>query len=126
DVDPTFEHGVLVDRGAVEVAGTRAAPHDLAYVPPGGAALTLTSYDEPVRVLLLGGPPFGESIIMWWNFVGRTHEEIVGFREQWQAQLTDTGPDLGLVDGRFGIPVGQDLPPIPAPPLPHARLKERR
>jgi hypothetical protein len=126
DVDPTFEHGVLVDRGAVEVAGTRAAPHDLAYVPPGGAALTLTSYDEPVRVLLLGGPPFGESIIMWWNFVGRTHEEIVGFREQWQAQLTDAGPDLRLVDGRFGIPVGQDLPPIPAPPLPNARLKERR
>ncbi|GEP33779.1 hypothetical protein NSZ01_15470 [Nocardioides szechwanensis] len=121
DVDPGFEHGVLVDRGAVDVAGTRAAAHDLAYVPPGAASLTLTSYDEAVRVLLLGGPPFGESIVMWWNFVGRSNEEIVSFREQWQAQLTDAG----LVDGRFGIPVGEDLPPIPAPPLPNARLKQR-
>ena len=121
DVDESFEHGVLVDRGAVEVGGTRAEPDDLAYVPPGSASLTLTSYDEPVRVLVLGGPPFGESIVMWWNFVGRTHEEIVGFRKQWQSQLTDSG----LADGRFGIPVGQDLPPIPAPPLPNARLKQR-
>ena len=37
--------------------------------------------------LLLGGPPFGESIVMWWNFVGRTHEEVVAFREEWQAQV---------------------------------------
>lgn len=58
---------------------------------------------------------------MRWNFVGRSHEEIVGFREQGQAQLTDGG----LGDGRFGVPVGQDLPPIPAPPLPNARLKQR-
>ena len=56
---------------------------------------------------------------MWWNFVGRSHEEVVAFREEWQAQL-DGG---GYVDGRFGIPVGDRLPPIPAPPLPNARLQ---
>jgi hypothetical protein len=47
---------------------------------------------------------------------------VVAFREAWQAQLTDGG---GYVDGRFGIPVGNDLPPIPAPTLPNARLRER-
>ena len=150
DVDASFEHGVLVDAGVLGVAGTDAKKDDLAYVPPGRATLELRAYDEPVRVLLLGGPPFGESIVMWWNFVGRTHEEIVGFREEWQAQVTDPAgadvdparagglveepagrtpvvPDSQLVrDGRFGVVVGDHLPPIPAPPLPNARLRERR
>lgn len=122
DVDATFEHGVLVDSGVVGVDGTDAKKDDLAYVPPGRSTLGLTTYDEPVRLLLLGGPPFGESIVMWWNFVGRSHDEIAGYRTEWQGQITDAG----LVDGRFGIPVGDELPPIPAPPLPNARLKERR
>ena len=122
EVDPTFEHGVLVDAGALSVAGTEAKPADLAFVPPGSPTLELTSYDEPVRLLLLGGPPFGESIVMWWNIVARSHEEVVDWRQRWQDQITDDR----LVDGWFGIPVGDELPPIPAPPLPNARLKERR
>lgn len=127
DVDETFELGVLVDTGVVGVGGVgdggiEAKAHELAYVPPGRSTLTLTSYGEPVRLLLLGGPPFGEPIVMWWNIVARTHEEVVEWRSRWQAQITDAG----LVDGWFGIPVGDELPPIPAPPLPNARLKERR
>jgi redox-sensitive bicupin YhaK (pirin superfamily) len=148
DVDATFEHGVLVDAGVLRVAGTEAKQHELAYVPPGPATLDLEAHDGPVRLLLLGGPPLGESIVMWWNFVGRSHEEIVAFRAEWQEQiLDDTGvdrspadaggledhgpsarvvPDGQLVrDGRFGIVTGDHLPPIPAPPLPNARLKRR-
>jgi redox-sensitive bicupin YhaK (pirin superfamily) len=122
DVDPAFEHGVLVDAGLVTVGETEAKPADLAYVPTGSERLELRSYDEPARLLLLGGPPFDEPIVMWWNFVGRNHEEILGFREEWQKQIVDDA----LVDGRFGIPVDDPLPPIPAPPMPNARLKERR
>ena len=122
DVDATFEHGVLVDVGVLGVDGVEAKAHDLAYVPPGRGTLTLTAYGEAVRLLLLGGPPFGESIVMWWNFVGRTHDEVVDSRVRWQQQITDAG----LVDGWFGVPVDDPLPPIPAPPLPNVRLKERR
>ncbi|HEU5036496.1 MAG TPA: pirin family protein [Nocardioides sp.] len=122
DVDRSFEHGVLVDAGVVGVDGVEAKPSDLAYVPPGRGDLTLAAYGEPVRLLLLGGPPFGESIVMWWNIVARSHEEVVEWRARWQAQITDTG----LVDGWFGVPVGDRLPPVPAPPLPNARLRERR
>ena len=57
---------------------------------------------------------------MWWNFVGRTHDEIVAFREEWQAQITDDGAVVAdsqdVADGRFGVVVGDHLPPIPAPP----------
>ncbi|MGZ4446444.1 MAG: pirin family protein [Nocardioides sp.] len=130
DVDGTFEHGVLVDAGVVEVAGVEVKEHDLAYVPPGRDVLTLTSHEQPVRLLVLGGPPFGEAIVMWWNFVGRTHEEVVAFRAEWQAQVTREGRVVAdsqeVADGRFGVVAGDHLPPIPAPELPNARLKERR
>ncbi len=119
DVDATFEHGVLVDSGTLDVAGTAAAPHDLAYLPPGPTALRLVAGPEPVRVLVLGGPPFGEPIVMWWNFVGRTHEEVVAAREAWQDQIA-SGQQR---EGRFGVV--SDLAPIPAPPMPHVRLRER-
>lgn len=112
DVDATFEHGVLVDSGVVGVEDTDAKKDDLAYVPTGCSTITLTSYDEPARLLLLGGPPFGKSIVMWWNFVGRSHDEVVAYREDWEQ-------------GRIPLPEGDPLPPIPAPPLPNARLKER-
>jgi redox-sensitive bicupin YhaK (pirin superfamily) len=131
DVDATYEHGVLVDLGDVTVEGVAAGRGDLAYVAPEHSALTLVAGGEGARVLLLGGPPFGEAIVMWWNFVGRTHEEVVAYREAWQAQVTagtDTvvGDSQEVGDGRFGIVLGDHLPPIPAPELPNARLRERR
>ena len=121
EVDPSFEHGVLVDSGVLTVAGHETKPAELAYVPVGRDRIELAAPAEPARVLVLGGPPFGESIVMWWNFVGRSHEEIVAFREEWQGQIDGDR----LVDGRFGIPVDDASPPIPAPALPNARLKER-
>jgi redox-sensitive bicupin YhaK (pirin superfamily) len=121
DVDPTFEHGVLVDSGVLTVADRETKPAELAYVPVGRDRIELVAQAEPARVLVLGGPPFGESIVMWWNFVGRSHEEIVAFREEWQGQIDGER----LRDGRFGIPVDDGSPPIPAPALPNARLKER-
>ena len=130
DVEPSYEHGVLVDTGVVEVAGHEAKQADLAFVPAGAGTISLEAHGQPVRLLLLGGEPFGESIVMWWNFVGRNHDEVVAFREEWQAQISRDGAVVtdgqDVADGRFGIVVGDHLPPIPAPPLPNARLKERR
>ena len=117
-VDPGFEHGVLVDRGVVGIGEQHVRAGELAYLAPGGDSITLAAVED-ARVVVLGGPPFGESIVMWWNFVGRTHEEIVGFRDEWQAQITGTG----IVAGRFGIV--SDLAPIPAPSMPNARLRPR-
>jgi redox-sensitive bicupin YhaK (pirin superfamily) len=127
-VEPSYEHGVLVDAGVVSVSGQEAKPAALAYVAPGRDRVEVTAHDE-ARVLLLGGEPFGEAIVMWWNFVGRSHEEVVGFREEWQAQVSRDGdvvPDSQQVaEGRFGVVAGDHLPPIPAPALPNARLRER-
>lgn len=131
EVDPTHELGVLVDTGSVRVGDVDVAARTLAYVAPGGRTLPLTAGGTPVRLLLLGGPPFGEEIVMWWNFVGRTHDEVVASREAWQAQVHAGGDapvadGQDVADGRFGVVAGQRLAPIPAPPLPNARLRGRR
>ena len=130
EVDPTFEHGVLLDVGAIDVDGQELAPSDLAHVPRGRSAITLTAQDE-ARLLLLGGPPFGEPIVMWWNFIGRSHDEIAAYRREWQDQIAPgDDPDEVVADGRevaegrFGT-VDLGLQPIPAPPLPNVRLKQR-
>ena len=85
------------------------------YAPPGHASLTLANAgEEPARLLLLGGPPFQEEIVMWWNFIGRSHDDIVQAREDWT-----TGT-------RFGEVHGYDGASLPAPELPNAPLKPRR
>ncbi len=120
-VDARFEHGILVDDGEVTVGGHAVAPAWLAYLPPGTADLVLEAGSAPARLVLLGGEPFAEQILMWWNFVGRTHEEVVEARRAWQDAVA------GEPDGvaRFGRVVGYDGPPLPAPELPGVRLKPR-
>lgn len=129
DLEPDFEYGVLVDSGHLTAAGEPVAPAQLRYFPPGAARLSLVAGDAPARALLLGGEPLGESLIMWWNFVGRDHDEIVAFREEWQRQITRDGALItdtqDSAPGQFGIAKGDHLPPIPAPPMPGTRLKPR-
>jgi quercetin 2,3-dioxygenase len=115
DVDPAFEHGVLCDVGAVEMCGTTLASADLGYQAPGSSSLHLrNAVDQPARVVLLGGTPFTEELLMWWNFVGRSHDEIARYRQQWQ----DADERFGAVRGYRG-----SLSRLPAPPMPTTRLR---
>jgi redox-sensitive bicupin YhaK (pirin superfamily) len=127
DTQASFEYGVLVDFGLVRVNGEEVKQHQLAYVAP-GEGLELEAADLS-HVLVIGGPPFGEEIVMWWNFVGRDHDEVVQARADWMAQITDRNGTIQdsseVYDGRFGIVTGDHLPPIPAPRLPTATLKPR-
>ncbi|MEH0108199.1 pirin family protein [Tersicoccus sp. MR15.9] len=127
DVDRAFEHGVLLDAGTLDVDGTALPQDHLAYLPPGRAALRLTAGDAagPVRALLIGGVPLGEQIVMWWNFVGRTHDEVVAYRDAWQAEIGAEAAAQTDADERFGpYPAGQPAP-LPAPALPTVRLRPR-
>jgi quercetin 2,3-dioxygenase len=107
-----FEYAVLALTGTVEVDGSQLVRGPLLYLGSGRSAVSLRA-EQPARVLLLGGEPFEEQIVMWWNFVGRSHEEIVQAREDWMA---------GRV---FGTVQGYDGEPLPAPPMPTTRLKPR-
>ena len=69
--------------------------------------------------MLLGGAPFEEEIVMWWNFIGRSHEEIVEQREAWN------GDGLACVPERFGQVARFPGDRLLAPPMPNTRLKPR-
>jgi redox-sensitive bicupin YhaK (pirin superfamily) len=119
DVDPAYEHGILVDIGEVTVEGGGAiARGELGYVEPGRDKLRLSTHGAS-RILLLGGEPFGEQIVMWWNFIGRDHDEVVRYREQWES-LLESG-----ADDRFSLPAGDPLEALHAPVLPNARMRPR-
>ncbi|RYV51951.1 pirin family protein [Pengzhenrongella frigida] len=121
-VRAAFEHAVLLDLGELTVAGRPVPLGSLAYLAPGVEELVLEAGDRPARAVLIGGEPFDEQVLMWWNFVGRTHEEVVEARAQWQAAIA--GADEGR--RRFGAVVGYDGAPLPAPELPNVRLVPRR
>jgi redox-sensitive bicupin YhaK (pirin superfamily) len=130
DVDPGFEHALLVDDGDASFMGEPVPKHNLAYVATGPSRLTVAAGESAVRAVLIGGEPFGEDIIMWWNFVGRTHEEIERAREDWMAQVADgDGIDTvytpGAPDRRFGEVRGYASGPLRAPTLPDVRLRPR-
>ncbi|HWH97621.1 MAG TPA: pirin family protein [Pseudolysinimonas sp.] len=121
EVDPRFEHGFIVDAGTPRLQGSEIPTDRLGVVAAGPGTLRLEASEEPVRGLLIGGEPLGEPIVMWWNFVGRSHDEVVAFREQWQAEvIAGANPD-----GRFGVVAGYPGAALPAPELPNVRLHPR-
>ncbi|MFF2487341.1 pirin family protein [Microbacterium sp. NPDC058062] len=118
-LDPAWEHALVAVYGQAAVAADTGddvvvdAAHllylgthrdDVVISSPAGATL-----------FLLGGEPFEDDVVMWWNFVGRTHEEIVEAREAWEAG-----------SARFGRVVDHGDERIPAPPMPAVRLTRRR
>lgn len=92
-LDPAFEHAALTLGGEVEIEGERLAPGALLYLGSGRAQLGLRC-ESGSRLLLVGGEPFKEDVLLWWNFVARTQEEIVAATENWNA-----GRHFGEVNG---------------------------
>jgi redox-sensitive bicupin YhaK (pirin superfamily) len=105
-LDPAFEHAFVVLSGVVRVDGRPVEPGWLVDLGPGRSEVGLAG-DDGARALLVGGAPFEFAPVMWWNFVGRTREEVAAARADWMAADED----------RFG-PVGSPLDRIPAPPVP--------
>lgn len=114
-VDPSYEHGLLLDSGSLTVGDEALKAAELGYLEPGRDRISLTAAEDAL-LLVLGGPPFGEQIVMWWNFIGRDHDEVAAYRAQWQRLLDEGGDD------RFSLPQDDPLPPLPAPALPNARM----
>jgi redox-sensitive bicupin YhaK (pirin superfamily) len=111
-VEPDFEYAALTMSGRVEIDGERLEPGSMLYLGCGRRELPVRA-DGPGGFVLLGGEPFEEKLVMWWNFIGRAGEEIAQAREDWM-----TGDRFGTVTGYHGAR-------LPAPAMPPARLKPR-
>lgn len=133
-LDVTWEYAVVAVTGDVRVHTAAASSTDevpgevalrdlgLLYLGIGREEVTVSA-DSDVTLFVLGGEPFEADIVMWWNFVARTHEEIVAAREAWQAEADPTVADAP--DARFGRVAGHGETRIPAPPMPAVRLTTR-
>jgi redox-sensitive bicupin YhaK (pirin superfamily) len=128
-LNPDFEHAVLVLDGGLTLDGQRVPPGPLGYLGSGRSTLDLAA-SPGTRFVLLGGEPLEEELLMWWNFVGRTHAEVERARLDWEAQAELSGAEAAA--GRFGLvhghgpDAGAEAGRIPAPPLPGVRLRPRR
>ncbi len=77
-----FEHGVLVLEGSVELDGEPLEPGILLYLGSGREQVGIAA-SSPVRLLVIGGEPMREEILIWWNFVARTRAEIEAATRDW-------------------------------------------
>ena len=112
-LEPDFEYALLASSGSATVEDHVLAPGAMLYLGTGRHSLRLRAA-EASRFLLLGGEPFEERLVMWWNFVGRSGEEIADYAAQWNAE-----------SDRFGAVLGYDGARLEAPPLPPVPLRPR-
>lgn len=98
-LDPSFEHAVLTLEGAPRLNGEVLEPGTLLYLGTGRASLEFES-STASRMLLIGGAPFGEEILLWWNFVARTPAEMETATRDWIE-----GNRFGKVHGARGKPL---------------------
>ena len=109
---PDYEHVLFAVAGQADADGVTLAPGHLLYLAAGRPETLLTA-PAGSTLMLLGGEPLGEPLLMWWNFVARTPEEIGAAAAAWRA-------------GQFGPVGGYDGDPLAAPPLDVARLRAPR
>lgn len=128
-LNPHFEHAVLVLDGGLTLDGQEVPPGPLGYLGTGRSLLEIQALPD-TRFVLIGGEPFQEELLMWWNFVGRTHDEVEQAREEWEAQADV--PDAAAREARFGLveghgpDAGAEAGRIPAPVMPAVRLSPRK
>lgn len=112
-IKSNFEHGLLLVAGEAEIEGKGIEVSSLFYCKTGQGSIEIST-KTGATLMLLGGEPFGEKILMWWNFIGRTHQDIALAREQWNQR-----------DARFGEFEDRIGGWIPAPDLPNVTLQPR-
>jgi redox-sensitive bicupin YhaK (pirin superfamily) len=111
-LEPDFEYAVLSMSGEARVDGVPVLPGSMLYLGCGRTELPLRA-ESDAGLMLLGGEPFDEELVMWWNFIGRTQADIEHARQDW------------MTGSRFGEVKGYDGDALPAPELPPLPLKPR-
>jgi quercetin 2,3-dioxygenase len=102
-----WEYGAIVTYGRAEVAGQRTIPGALIYLAPGRSGVPIVTGAGDAGLILVGGAPLGEDVLMWWNFVARTKAEITQACGDWNTGA----PYFGEVRGYLGERLTAPMPP---------------
>ena len=109
-----FQIGILPADHDVSINGKHVPATHLFVLDEDEGSITITGQPGS-NVMLLGGEPFTEPTVMWWNFIGRTHDEVRQMREDWANNNTTR---FAAFDDRINSRV-------PAPEMPNVPLKAR-
>ncbi|PKO32193.1 MAG: pirin family protein [Betaproteobacteria bacterium HGW-Betaproteobacteria-7] len=112
-LDPGFEYGILLLEGEMRLDEERFVAEEFAYLGSGTGSIAL-DLAAGSRLLLLGGEPFGEPVLMWWNFVGHDRPAIIAAQREWEAGSP-----------RFGSVAGDGGRRLVAPPMPWSAAERR-
>ncbi|MEV1026680.1 pirin family protein [Streptomyces sp. NPDC050264] len=110
-LDPDFEYAVLSMSGDSHVDDVPLRPGSMLYLGCGRTELPVRATSD-AGLMLLGGEPFEEELVMWWNFIGRSQDDITQAREDWMSG-SRFGDVKGYDGGRLDAP---ELPPVPLKP----------
>lgn len=116
-LENTWEHAIVLVEGDVAVDDRSLVRDEMLYLGDSRSQVSVSS-TEGALLFVLGGAPFEEDLVMWWNFAARTHDEIARARQDWEI------PDAATA--RFGHVVTHGAERIPAPEMPKVALKPRR
>jgi quercetin 2,3-dioxygenase len=89
----SFEYAALVLSGAASIEDEALTPGTLLYLGSARERLAIRC-EAAARIMLVGGVPFGEDILLWWNFVARDAQEMEQAARDW-----NTGQQFGAVHG---------------------------
>ena len=109
----SFEHAALVLSGAASIEGEKLTPGTLLYFGSARERLAV-SCEAAARIIVVGGAPFGEEILLWWNFVARDAQEMRQAARDWNAGR------------RFGAVHGSPSPRLTAPEVTGLQLRPSR
>ena len=105
-LQPDFEYGLMALEGSFELQGENFPMDELAYLSPQGGQIQV-KLPAKSRLLILGGEPYKDPLVIWWNFLGPNMEAIRGYREQWVNE-----------DARFGVVPNSEGRRLSVPALP--------
>jgi redox-sensitive bicupin YhaK (pirin superfamily) len=114
ELDPNFEYAIIPFAGDLQINGDSVNSGHLYFSEIGHTQIQVQSMSQAAKFILLGGAPFTEPLVMWWNFIGRSHEEILEMRSEWETR-----------SALFGIVQDEIQSRIPAPELPAITLVPR-
>ncbi|WP_180081682.1 MULTISPECIES: pirin family protein [unclassified Acinetobacter] len=112
-LNPKYEYGFMALEGTATINGHELNDDNMVILEPGLSQVKVDIHAGS-RILLLGGEPFESPILLWWNFVGRTQEELNTAREQWINH-----------DERFGSIPDYEGPRLEAPAFPEKMRASR-
>ncbi|MEM1022703.1 MAG: pirin family protein [Myxococcota bacterium] len=83
---PYTDRGLYPVQGRIEFGGEHFETGTMVVAASGSALEIRNPGTEPARAMLMGGEPFPEKRIIWWNFVGTSEARIDQAKADWKAQ----------------------------------------